>query len=363
MLWLDIKYMCLLTNRLKNYKRKSSNLFNFSCVYCDDSLKNDKRSRAYVYEKSGKLKYHCHNCDIHPRFRDFLQFMDEGLYKEWMKEAFQEPGAPRVLSETEVFVQKLKGPTYISDSPLKDLKRVSQLPLNHPCRKYVVARQIPVAIHYKLFFCPKFYEWTNTFIPGKFSEKALVYDGPRLVMPFIDRSDAFNGYQGRSLDPKDEIRYITIMLDENKPRVYGLDSVDFNRQYFCFEGPIDSMFIENSISSAGGDIVSELSKLKCNMDNAVIVYDNEPRNKDTVKKINRAITLGFKVVVWPENLEVKDVNAMILEKLNPVEIIKQNIYSGLTAHLKVSSWNKTTNQSSQTKKSKCTNPVKLFSKQ
>lgn len=337
MLWLEKKYMTLLSNRLESVKR-SSNSWNFKCPHCN--LITHKR-KAYVYEKKNVLQFHCHKCSVHERFKDFLRFMDESLYKDMMKEMLMEVDYVPKLNETQKFLDKLHGPKFISDSPLADLKRVSQLPLSHPCRKYVDSRMIPVKLHFRLFYCPKFYAWTNEMISGKFSEKALIHDGPRLVIPFIDRSDLFYGYQGRALDSKDEIRYISILLDEDKPRVYGLDTVDFNKQYFCLEGPIDSMFVPNSLASAGGDIVSELSKLKSNKENAVILYDNEPRNKDTVKKLERAVTLGYKVVCWPENIAEKDVNAMILAKMNPLEIIKQNIYSGLEAKLRISTWKRT----------------------
>ena len=73
------------------------------------------------------------------------------------------------------------------------------------------------------------------------------------------------------------------------------------------------------------------------------MYDNEPRNKDIVKRIGAAINKGFNVCIWPESLKHKDINDMIMSGLsekNIVDIIDSNTYNGLTAMLKFTEWKK-----------------------
>jgi hypothetical protein len=240
-----------------------------------------------------------------------------------------------------------------SNKHLSLLRKVSQLNADHPCKKYVVSRQIPSNLHYKLYYCSKFKEWTNSIFPDKFSSNSSDY--PRLILPMFWTDGTLFGYQGRALHPKDTVRYITIMLDETKPRLFGLDTVDFNYKYYIFEGPIDSMFIPNSIATCGGQLHNEMEMLGKNTSNAVVVYDNEPRNKDIVKNILTAIQRGFKVCLWPPSLEQKDINDMILKKVSgdycKTEVIKkagdviknvidENTFEGLEAELKLSSWRK-----------------------
>jgi hypothetical protein len=192
-----------------------------------------------------------------------------------------------------------------------------------------------------MFFCPKFFTWSNEIIPGKFDEVSLLYDEPRLLIPFFDKEKNMHAFQGRSLDNKSKTRYITIVNDETTPKVYGLDAVDFDKKTYVFEGPIDSMFLPNSIATAGGDLVSTVKDLP--KKNLVVVYDNEPRSVETKKKLDKAIINGYNVCIWPTNLEYKDVNDMILAGLSSDfvrYIIDTNTHKDLRAKLALNMWSK-----------------------
>lgn len=339
MIWIESKYANLLNSRVRNFKRKSATLWNFSCPLCGDSETNSKKARGYIYETSGKLRYHCHKCSVDMKFDKFIREIDESLFVDMKKEQlldFKENNKPEVVE----FAEKMKKPEFVKRTTFSELKKVSQLSPSHYCKRYIDNRKIPTTFHHQLFFADKFKEWTNTMLPGKFDP--IKYEEARLVIPFLDSNKHLFGYQGRSLDSDNanKVKYITIMLDEDHPRIYGLDRVDYNRRYYCLEGPFDCMFVDNSIASCGADIVSEVERLKSNKDNAIIVYDNEPRNKDTVKKINKAIRKGFKVVIWPDSVTEKDINEMVLAGLNTDELIKQNIYTGLQAELRMAQWRK-----------------------
>lgn len=336
--WIHSKYASLINTRVRNYERLSPNLWNFSCPICGDSEKHKRKARGYIYHGKDKLRYHCHNCGASMTFDTFLRELDEGLYMEMKKELLQEGDTkPPVV----IFAEKLKTPKHIKNSGLINLKKVSQLLSTHFCKKYVDERGIPPEFHHELFFCPKFKDWTNSMLPGKFGK--LDFDEPRLIIPFFTREKQMIGYQGRSFNPDDPVRYITIILDETKPRIYGLDRVNSNHRYYGVEGPIDAMFLKNSVASCGSDIVSELEQAFMNKENAVIVYDNEPRNKDTVKKVARAIRKGYKVVVWPEGLAHKDLNDMMRAGYPYHQTILGNIYKGLEAEIKLNAWKRVGN--------------------
>lgn len=336
---IEIRYIEMLSNRLRNYKRKSGSMINFSCPICGDSEVKKNKARGYVYEKKGVYWYHCHNCNVTMHASNFIKYMDDSLYKEYVLEKLKNNKTPE-QEDLENFVNKMKKPKYMQSNILKGLKKISQLNPNHPVKLFVQSRKIPNAYHAKLFACPNFMHYVNSIIPNKFDDKALKYDETRLLIPFIDSSNNVHAFQGRSLG-KSEVKYITIVVDDSVPKIYGLDTVNFNKTVPVLEGPIDSMFIENSISTAGGDLSSTLNGL--NKENLVIVYDNEPRSKDTVKKIDKAILAGYKVCIWPENLEHKDINEMILAGLSPdfvKYIITTNTYKDLSAKLALTKWSK-----------------------
>jgi hypothetical protein len=157
-----------------------------------------------------------------------------------------------------------------------------------------------------------------------------------LVLPFIDEKGNMFGFTGRAFDPN-SLRYLTIMIDEDKPKIFGLNEIDFHKQYYVVEGPIDSLFIRNAVAMAGAD---GNSKGLENIENAVYVFDNEPRNGEIVKRMERVLERGNKVVIWPESIIDKDINDMFVSGLDPQAIIDSNIYSGLEGKLKLSYWRK-----------------------
>tara|TARA_B100001094_G_scaffold325540_1_gene380077 strand:+ start:2756 stop:3520 length:765 start_codon:yes stop_codon:yes gene_type:complete len=217
-------------------------------------------------------------------------------------------------------------------SPLLKLKKISQLMPNHKARVYVESRKIPASKHYKLYYASKFVEYVNSLVPGKLEMK----EHSRLVLPFIDARGEVFGFQGRAFD-KDQLRYITIMLDESKEKVYGLQDLDYNSKYTVVEGPIDSLFLDNSIAMAGASFNTLLKP-----ENATIVFDNEPRNKQIVEKMERCVQYKYRVCMWPDT-PGKDINEMIINGMKSADIqliIDSNSYRGLEAEVRLVTWKK-----------------------
>lgn len=337
--WLEHKYVSLMSNRLKNFKRKSNNVFNFSCPICGDSATNKGKARGYIFEKKGKSVFHCHNCSVTMGIPNFIKSVDQMLYNEFQMEKLKNVKTPE-QEEFDAFVDKMKKPIFMKEGPLKGLKKVSQLQTLHSVKAFIDSRKIPTPYHAKLFSCPNFRRFTNQLIPGKFDESSMKYDETRLLIPFIDANKKVHAYQGRAIGLS-KVKYITIILDESVPKVYGLDTVNFDRTVYVLEGPIDSMFVPNSIATAGGDLVSAIGSF--DKKNLTIVYDNEPRSRETIKKIDKAIMQGYNVVIWPENLEHKDVNDMVLAGMSSefiTHIMKTNTYRDLAAKLALTKWSK-----------------------
>jgi hypothetical protein len=266
-----------------------------------------------------------------------MKAIDPTLYLEYVKEKIKENNQN---NETHEFVQKMKPPVFVKETQLSELTKVSKLKPDHPVKQWVDSRQIPSHTHYKLFYCKKFASWVNSMIPDKFNDK--VENEPRLIIPFLDENKKLFGFQGRSFK-KNGLRYISIMLDENKPKMFGLDTVDKEQDIYLVEGPLDSLFLPNAVASAGSELTSNIDKAQLPKDKIIVIYDNEPRNKEIVKKIDRAIEAGYRVCVWPTTLEEKDINDMVLAGRSPEkvkEIIDECTYTGATARLHFALWRK-----------------------
>lgn len=330
-IWVDIKFTNLVSAKLDRFKVKTYNpyLANCRCPICGDSQKNKLKARGFFFQKQDNLIYKCHNCGAGRNIGSFLRDIDPVLYKEYIAESYFDKDKPK----EELAV--IKTPSYMkAGSPLLKIKKISQLSFDHPAKQYVIDRGIPNEYHAKLFYCSKFAAWTNTMIPRKLKTDG---DTPRLIIPFIDKTGKMFGYQGRSFDKAAKVRYITIML-EDRPKIFGMDTVDLTKTHYIIEGPIDSMFIPNAIAMAGADLDRSIIN-----EHSVFVYDNEPRNPEIIRRMKKVIDAGHQIVIWPLDLKYKDVNDMILGNINRkavIDMIVDHTYSGLTALVKLNGWKK-----------------------
>jgi hypothetical protein len=335
-LYLDESFLRQISARLERFKQVSPHRFNARCPICGDSQKSKSKARwhAFQHNSKGFLVCKCFNCGYTNSFDNFLKEIDPQVHKMYLMEKFRDANNNPQPNLESFITDKPKFDT----SPLKKLKKISQLDITHPVRIWVAnKRRIPSKAHYRLYYTPKFKKWTNQVLPGKFESEDN--DEPRLVIPLFDKDGNMFAFQGRSFS-NNSIRYVTIVLDDRYGRLYGLDTVDLTRTTYCVEGPLDSLFIDNAIASCGGDLVADLQLLNTEKDSIVVVYDNEPRNVDTVNKIEKAIELGYKVCIWPDDVEQKDINDMVLAGLDVEYILRRNIFQGLEANLRMTQWKK-----------------------
>ena len=327
--YIDQKYLHLLSVNLPLFKRKNDNLYNFRCPYCGDSQVSSSKARGYVYLYEANYNFKCHNCGYGTSLKRLIQDTDPELYKQYLLERFGVTERKPVKKKAKLSFNN--APKYIRKE-FKSLKKISQLPPDHVAKKYVERRCIPTNQHYKLFYASNFYSFVNTLIPNKFDDVGK--DDPRLVIPFLNENGTLIGFQGRTLYNRNP-KYITIMLDENQPKVFGLDNANKNRTIYVLEGPIDSLFVNNSIAMAGADLSS------LHLPDAVFVYDNEPRNDEILKRMDKSIRNGNSIVIWPSYNPHKDINDMIIagHSMGYInDMLKEHTYSGLKASTKLSEW-------------------------
>ncbi len=344
LLWIEQKYANQLQFKLERFKVKKPSPYvaNFRCPLCGDSERVKSKTRGYLLENKGAIWFKCHNCNIGMSFGKFLNKISPALYDEYKLERLRELGTNYTQRFTNTQYLTATETTTVEVSAtftprIKDLVKVSSLPSEHPVRVYVDGRKIPPEQQFRLYYIDRFKAWVNTLIPGKFENTKN--DGPRLVMPMKNVLGKVIGFNARDLNPVSSLRYITIMLDEEHPKVFGLDQCDLNNDSFILEGPIDSLFVDNSLAMVGAS-VSDLAKFM-DPERAVFVFDNEPRNKQILQTIRKTILAGHRVVIFPDHLEQKDINDMILAGMCKEELsvmLHNNIYKDAAAMLRFNQW-------------------------
>jgi len=334
-LWLDVKYSNLLSTSLSQFKIKNTNpyLANCRCPLCGDSQKNRFKARGYIFENKGRLVFKCHNCGISTNFDNLIKSVNNPLYNEYVVEKLKTDSKPIQYQPDITRITKRRIDKFYY---FNGIKKISQLKDIHPAKQYIVDRKIPSSQHYRMYYVPKFNTWVNSILPNKLNDTTLDKDEPRLVLPFIDSNGYVFGFTGRSFKKKTSLRYMTIMLDDEKQKIFGMDSVNTNHTTYIVEGPIDSLFLSNCCAMAGSDVNFDSLFSK---DKLVIVYDNEPRNVQIVEKIEKAIKLGYNVCIWPNEIQEKDINDMVISGIDNIkEIIDSNTFNGLHGSLRLSEW-------------------------
>ena len=216
-----------------------------------------------------------------------------------------------------------------------DAPKLIDLDPDHPAVKFCDVRMLPKDRYSDMYFADCFKSWVSKYDVELAAR--LKANDPRIIIPFFSKDRKLIAAQGRSLE-NNTLRYFTIKIDKSATKIFGLDKIKEDELIYIVEGPFDSMFLPNSLAMAGSDL-DDVSMFYAK--NVVFVYDNEPRNKEIVFKIEKSIKKGFAVCIWPDTVKFKDINDMVvgeMDILEIIDIINMNTYRGLPARIKFNQW-------------------------
>jgi len=338
---IDIDWLYKISYKLERFKKSSpsGNTFVCRCIICGDSAKSKKTARLFFYTKKGSLNYDCKNCGDHGSFYSFMRDVCPQDFEEYKKQQLLD----RFQSRSSGHKSKahINLPPKEEDTNTNDLSeslvgcvRLDKLPKDHPAVLYVLGRQIPDYNLHRLFYADNFRVTAQSIAYEELSPKFP--DEPRIVIPFYSKDGLIEMIQGRSLDKQSKLRYISIKSSEGVDKIYGKEKIDNSKTTYCVEGPFDSLFIDNCVATCD----SALQRSNAN----VLIFDNQPRNKEIIELMDTAISNGRSVVIWPVSPNDKiDINDMILMGLSQeqlMNIIQTNTFSGLKAKLMFTKWKK-----------------------
>ena len=205
---IDSKFIGLISSKLEKFKRVKANLYNFRCPICGDSKKNKSKTRGYIYAVKANTNFKCHNCGASMSLNNFLKQVDPVIQKQYTMEKFKSGHTGRnfVIDEPEF---KFESPKF---------KRKLKLPKasEHPRPAgYLTARKLNPTDFY---YTENFKKFANSLKPDTFD--SVKFGEERIVIPLI-REGKLIGVQGRALSTN-PIKYLTIMMGDDAPKIYGL---------------------------------------------------------------------------------------------------------------------------------------------
>ncbi len=296
--------------------------------------------RGYIYRKGNDLFFKCHNCGAGTSLGNLIKQLDAGLYKEYVMERYKAGESGNNSFKQVTTIAPPRFDKLDTDITYQNAERCDKLPDNHFCIQYLKNRRIPKDYYKLLYYTDNYKQFVSEVYPQV--DKEITAD-KRLVIPFYDQYNSLIALSGRALEVSDyKLRYVTLRTNESEDKlIYGLDRVNTNETVRIVEGPIDSLFLQNCV--AAGDANLSLVAKSISSGKKVLIFDNEPRNKDIVRMMQDAIKLGHDIVIWPDTIEQKDINEMIMAGRTKDEIesiISSNTFSGLQAQTKFVFWKK-----------------------
>lgn len=333
--YIDTKYLAQISHRLPLFSHKKKDLWNCRCILCGDSHTNKKKARGYFYRNKNDLYYKCHNCAASQHFGTFLKTLDQTLYQQYVFERYSSgENGPKAHKSAEKFLIDFVPKFEKTETNL--LQEVAQpldtLPEDNEAVQYCLNRQIPVDKFSQLYYIDS----VKNIVKIAPQYDTIKTTEPRLLIPFYNEHNELTGVTMRALRGE-SLRYIMIKLKDNEPLIFGLNHINKTTTIHVVEGPIDSLFLDNAIA-CNGTAFGKLETLDLPKENVTIIFDNQSRNNEVCKLVEKYIELKYNVCIWPCGIPYKDINDMVAANLDVKKIIYNNTYNGLMAKLKFTEW-------------------------
>lgn len=332
--FIDTKYLNFIGHRLPLFKKKKTDLWNCRCIVCGDSRTNKNKARGYFYRQRNDLYYKCHNCMASQHFGTFLKNLDSNLYQQYVFERYASgENGPKAHTKADEFVYQHDKIEFKIKSTLQTVAtKLSELHDDNEAVEYCLKRNIPRSKFTELYYIPSVKDIVK--IAPEYND--IKTEEPRLLLPFYDEIGQLTGVTMRALR-NEHLRYIMIKMQENVSLLFGMNNVNKEIPVTIVEGPIDSLFIDNCVAVAGTGF-AKIENLGFDKENVTIVFDNQPRNIEVCRLVEKYINLDYKVFIWPCNIIEKDINDYVTSGHDIKRLIHENTYHGLMAKLKFTEW-------------------------
>lgn len=314
----------------KRVKTRNSKIYNFECPVCNEGKSSGKKRRGFFLVNENY--FICKNCQRSWSVADWIMEVEHITFKQLRKEAgeydntFNEIIEKKTESVSNKKIYSLPYDCINLNDPVqlqyyKDKKEVQD------CLAYIKTRRLNTAINK-----PKtFYISLSDHIHKN-----------RLCIPFYDIAGKIVYYQTRALYEKDEDIAKYLSKKDTEKTLYGINNITSNLEHiFIFEGPIDSMFCQNSVAACGLSLttVQQEQLDKYRLFDKIWVLDNQFDNKEVCEKYGEIIERGERVFFWPAECKgYKDINDICVATKRdniPPKFILDNAFSGMEAQLKL----------------------------
>lgn len=312
--------------------------FQFRCIKCGDSKKSKYKKRGWVIFRGDLATYMCFNCNCKPQsFKNFVKEYEPQLFDTY----FKNRNVKNILTKNNgsgaelltSFTKEYKNVKDVSEDILpssfklmqRNVKGILKKELQREAIEMVKRRKIPKEFYKDFLVC---YGYVNDDLTG-FKN--------RLIIPFYDKNKKMYCFQGRTLGDSMP-KYLT--WNDDNIKIFNFYHVDPKKPVWIFEGPVDAMFIPNSIATCGqiSPDSEQFKLIKKRFPNRIWAFDNQQCDVTGRQRSISFAEHNEKIFIWPKKWSVeKDMNEIILNKKLTSEkicsIMFDCVYKGKSAIL------------------------------
>lgn len=269
-----------------------------ACPYCGDSHTDHNKKRGNLYWDT--LQYHCFNCSVHTNAYQLLK--DNHIKLQNTEDSIQ---IIDYIQEHKLAVNDIEVLQHDVFKTTFDLS-----PTRAELKKHFGFRDVEPGD-------PAFFYLRDRMLSNKLENFMYSPRDRRIVVLNLAPENKVIGFQTRSINKRSNSRYLTYDLEKiyqefgkelkvteetlvgikKLSTLFGVMLTDFQREVTMFEGPIDAMFMQNSIGLA----TATRSTLEFDEIPTIrYMFDNDDTGK---KKMIEKLKRGKKIFVWQKFLE------------------------------------------------------------
>lgn len=313
--------------------KKSTGTYAAECPYCNEGKSTGKKRRFFYIPDENHL--YCHNCNQSRNGLDFVKDRTGMQLSEIIAESDNHTETvEEIIKKTATY--KKYNPSSLPEDCINlfDGNQVSFYKENQVVKdalEFIKKRRLNTAVNRPRALWLSLTDYTHK---------------NRVVFPFYstESNARIEHYQSRAIYKVDENKAKYLSKINSDKGIFNLNKVTTDIDYiFLQEGPIDAMFLRNSVALAGIHPTEEqLNKITTLFPFHTIVYvlDNQWADSTSYKVTKELLDKGYCVFLWPEVLfKFKDLNELCIhtgkDEIKP-EIIIKHTYCGMKGLLQFS---------------------------
>jgi hypothetical protein len=282
--------------------KKTYKGYNFRCPICGDSNEMYKTGRGHLFLNKTPYVYKCFNggCPAENGMSAtiFLREYYPAEYSEYIKMVIK--ATKESEEEKDKRKEQIRKSRYNVERKLPVISTINKLDISNISD--FIKKNKNELVHMKplidypeaIEFCEKrhidrdiYRKWL--YVNNNKDKKCFTKN--RIIIPFINHNKQIYFYQARSIIGE-EPKYKNSISDLRP--IFNYYKADFSKPVMILEGPIDSLFVENSVATLGVKYNEELI-LSIPKKNRYFIFDNDSAGVNAAKK---HLENGENVFMW-----------------------------------------------------------------